>query len=75
MAFMDDLWGGLMRVAKLAVILVALVILGGVLAGLTDALMGGMTAGTPFGPESTVSPLLWTVVAGAVVWGANEVLR
>jgi uncharacterized RDD family membrane protein YckC len=52
--------------------LVVAVVLGGVLAGFADATIGGLIFGTPLGPQSRSSPLLWTIIAFVVIYAVKE---
>lgn len=53
--------------------LIVATILGGILGAAADSLIPSMVNGTPLGPESEQSPVLWTGIALAVIYGANEV--
>ena len=48
-------------------------ILGGILASVADMVAMEYIAGTPLGPMSEASPVLWTGIGGLVLLGFNEV--
>ena len=48
-------------------------IIGGLLASAADMVAMDYIAGTPLGPMSPRSPVLWTGIGGVVLLGFNEV--
>lgn len=59
-------------VALLAFLVIAGV-LGAFMGGAADMVLGDAIVGTPLGPSSDLAPLVWTGIAGAVIYGVNEV--
>lgn len=74
MGFVDSVFDGTKGVFKLVVVLAVVSALGGVLGALADIAIPGVIAGTPLGPESGLSPLAWTAIAGGLLYGGMEVL-
>lgn len=54
-------------------LLIGASVFGGVLGGLGDVLVPSLINGTPLGPNSSSSPLMWTLIAAALLVGAYEV--
>jgi len=48
-------------------------VLGGFFGAVGDIAAPSLIAGTPLAPQSGASPIAWTVVAGAVIYGFSEV--
>lgn len=66
--FVDWIAGGTKRTAKILLAFIVVSVVGGLLAGFGDVLLGSMLAGTPLGPGSRLSPLAWTALAAAVLF-------
>lgn len=73
MSVVDDIATSLRGLAKVALVLLGMVIVGALFAGTLDVVAPEMIRGTPLGPDSAASPLLWTFIAGALLWGVQEV--
>jgi hypothetical protein len=63
---------GRFAIGVAAVVLGGLV-LGSLLAGVADATVPATIAGTPLGPESENTHIVWTVIGAAAIVGAREV--
>jgi hypothetical protein len=48
-------------------LLFAAVIVGGILAGIGDAVIGGALDGSVLGPRSSASPIVWTAIGYALI--------
>lgn len=73
MSAVDDIAMSLKGLAKITLVLVGAIIVGGILAGVATAVAPSLLRGTPLGPGSSASPLLWTVIAIGLLWGVQEV--
>ena len=49
------------------------IVLGGLLAGVADAVAMEAISGTPLGPRADASPIAWTLIGGVAIYGFNEV--
>jgi hypothetical protein len=69
-----DVSGTVKTAATVPLVLIAATIVGGLLGGVTDAVALGVIDGTPLGPASPLSPVLWTAIGLGVLYAAAEAI-